>query len=194
MLLLLLLSLSLPLSLFLLLFTLLLTFHYHYHCHSHCCCSIAIISIIIIFIIIIIIIITIIIKLSDPTVISLFFIENVLTRHKFSLLPTFFILKTLILQNTIFDVLKLALQIRIDCTIVSENSYFCNEVVVVVWVIVRVCSVVLRRTVDDGFRSGCRNVSQHQQQSFSGLGYKPGRSLKPQHWRTWVQTFHCYMK
>ena len=34
---------------------------------------------------------------------------------------------------------------------------------------------------DDGFRSGCRNVSQHQQQSFSGLHYKPGRSLKPQH-------------
>ena len=30
--------------------------------------------------------------------------------------------------------------------------------------------------------SGCRNVSQHQQQqSFSGLHYKPGRSLKPQH-------------
>ena len=29
---------------------------------------------------------------------------------------------------------------------------------------------------DDGFRSGCRNVSQHQQQSFSGLHYKPGRS------------------
>ena len=65
---------------------------------------------------------------------------------------------------------------------------------VVVWVIVRACSVVLRRTVvgvdwrfdtlgiisDDGFRSGCRNVSQHQQQSFSGLHYKPGRSLKPQ--------------
>ena len=68
---------------------------------------------------------------------------------------------------------------------------------VVVWVI-RVCSVVLRRTVvgvdwhfanlsgrhhhsDDGFRSSCRNVSQHQQQSFSGLHYKPGRSLKPQH-------------
>ena len=24
---------------------------------------------------------------------------------------------------------------------------------------------------DDGFRSGCRNVSQHQQQSFSGLHY-----------------------
>ena len=40
---------------------------------------------------------------------------------------------------------------------------------VVVWVI-----------ADDGFRSGCRNVSQHQQQSFSGLHYKPGRSLKPQ--------------
>ena len=57
---------------------------------------------------------------------------------------------------------------------------------VVVWMIVRVCSVVLRRTVvgvdwrfdnlsgshhysDDGFRSGCQNVSQHQQQSFSGL-------------------------
>ena len=80
--------------------------------------------------------------------------------------------------------------------------------------IVRVCSVVLRRTVvgvdwlfdnlsgshrqrtmkpsHDGFRSGCRNVSQHQQQSFSGLYYKPGRSLKPQHWLTWVQTFHCY--
>ena len=80
---------------------------------------------------------------------------------------------------------------------------------VVVWVIVRVCSVVLRRTVvgvdwrfdnssgshhqsdhhsDDGFHSGCRNVSHHQQQSnnqqqqfFSGLHYKPGRSLKPQH-------------
>ena len=34
---------------------------------------------------------------------------------------------------------------------------------------------------DNGFRSGCRNVSQHQQQSFSGLHYKPGRSLKPQH-------------
>ena len=33
---------------------------------------------------------------------------------------------------------------------------------------------------DDGFRSGCRNVSQHQQQSFSGIHYKPGRSLKPQ--------------
>ena len=33
---------------------------------------------------------------------------------------------------------------------------------------------------DDGFRSGCRNVGQHQQQSFSGLHYKPGRSLKPQ--------------
>ena len=64
------------------------------------------------------------------------------------------------------------------------------------WVIVRVCSVVLRRTdagVDwrfdnlsgshhqsDDFRSGCRNISQHQQQSFSGLHYKPGRSLKPQ--------------
>ena len=60
------------------------------------------------------------------------------------------------------------------------------------------CSVVLRRTVvgvdwrfdnlsgshhqsDEGFRSGCRNVSQHQQQSFSGLHNKPGRSLKPQH-------------
>ena len=70
---------------------------------------------------------------------------------------------------------------------------------VVVWVIIRVCSVVLRRTVvsvdwhfdnmsgshyhsDVGFRSGCRNVSQHQQQSFSGLHYKPGRSLKPQRW------------
>ena len=35
------------------------------------------------------------------------------------------------------------------------------------------------KTSDDGFRSGCRNVSQHQQQS-SGLHYKPGRSLKPQ--------------
>ena len=34
---------------------------------------------------------------------------------------------------------------------------------------------------DDGFRSGCRNVSQHQQQSFSGLHHKPERSLKPQH-------------
>ena len=34
---------------------------------------------------------------------------------------------------------------------------------------------------DDGFRLGCRNVSQHQQQSFSGLHYKPGQSLKPQH-------------
>ena len=34
---------------------------------------------------------------------------------------------------------------------------------------------------DDGFRSGCRNVSQHQQQSFAGLHYKPGQSLKPQH-------------
>ena len=45
---------------------------------------------------------------------------------------------------------------------------------------------------NDGFRSGCRNVSQHQQQSFSGLHYKPGRSLKPQHWLIWVQTFHCY--
>ena len=79
----------------------------------------------------------------------------------------------------------------------------------VVWVIVRDCSVVLRRTVvgvdwrfdnligshhqsDHGFRSGCRNVSQHQQQSFSRLHYKPGRSLKPQYWLTWVQTFHCY--
>ena len=76
----------------------------------------------------------------------------------------------------------------------TRNKNLC----VVVWVIVRVCSVVLRRTVvgvdwrfgnlsgnhhhsDDGFHSGCRNVSQHQQQSFSGLHYKPGRSLKPQH-------------
>ena len=78
-------------------------------------------------------------------------------------------------------------------------------------VIVRVCSVVLRRTVvgvdwrfdnlsgshhqsdDDGFRSGCRDVSQHQQQSFSGLHCKPGRSLKPQHWLAWIQTLHCYI-
>ena len=68
---------------------------------------------------------------------------------------------------------------------------------VVVWVIIWVCSVVLRTVVgvdwcfnnlsgshhhsDDGFCSGCQNVSQHQQQSFSGLHYKPGRSLKPQH-------------
>ena len=36
------------------------------------------------------------------------------------------------------------------------------------------------------------NVNQHQQQSFSGLHYKPGRSLKSQHWLTWVQTFYCY--
>ena len=77
---------------------------------------------------------------------------------------------------------------------------------VVVWVIVRVCSVVLRRTVvgvdwrfdnlsgshhqshaDDRFRSGCRIISQHQQQSFSGLHYKPGRSLKPQQtWYSWL--------
>ena len=51
---------------------------------------------------------------------------------------------------------------------------------------------VMMTPSDDGFRSGCRNVSQHQQQSFSGLHYQPGRSLKPQHWLTWVQTFHCY--
>ena len=87
--------------------------------------------------------------------------------------------------------------------------HFANKLHVVVWVIVRVCSVVLTRTVvgvdwrfdnlsgshhhsDDGFRSGCRNVSQHQQQSLSGLHYKLERSLKPQHWLTWVQTFHCY--
>ena len=38
---------------------------------------------------------------------------------------------------------------------------------------------------DDGFRSDCRNVSQHQQQSFSGLHYKPGRSLKPQRSIAW---------
>ena len=45
--------------------------------------------------------------------------------------------------------------------------------------IVRVSSVVLRTVVgvdhhhsDDGYRSGCRNVSQHQQQS-SGLHYNP---------------------
>ena len=69
-----------------------------------------------------------------------------------------------------------------------------------------VCSVVLRRTVvgvdwrfgnlsgshHQSLFSGCLNVRQHQQQSFSGLHYKPGRSLKPQHWLTWVQTFHCY--
>ena len=34
---------------------------------------------------------------------------------------------------------------------------------------------------DDGFCPGCRNVSQHQQQFFSGLHYKPRQSLKPQH-------------
>ena len=39
---------------------------------------------------------------------------------------------------------------------------------------------------DDG--SGCRNVSQHQQQSFSGLHYKPGRSLKPQQYPNSSQT------
>ena len=38
----------------------------------------------------------------------------------------------------------------------------------------------LRESINDGFRSGCRNVSQHQQQSFSGLHYKPERLLKPQ--------------
>ena len=82
---------------------------------------------------------------------------------------------------------------------------FDNATYVVVWVIVRVCSVVLRRTVvgvdwrfdnlsgsHHQMASGCWNVSQHQQQSFPGLHYKPGRSLKPQHWLTWVQTFHCY--
>ena len=31
-----------------------------------------------------------------------------------------------------------------------------------------------RWTSDDGFRSGCQNVSQHQQQSFSGLHYNLG--------------------
>ena len=78
--------------------------------------------------------------------------------------------------------------------------------------IVRVCSVVLRRTVvgadwrfdnlsgshqhsDDGFRSGCRNVSQHQQQSFSGLHYKPWRSLKPQqiHYCGWHVCFKVHL-
>ena len=69
---------------------------------------------------------------------------------------------------------------------------------VVVWVIVRVCSVVLRTVVgvdrrfdDDGFRSGCRNVSQHQQQSFSGLHYKPGRSLKPQYKNSVLSLSHA---
>ena len=38
----------------------------------------------------------------------------------------------------------------------------------------------LRITVK-GLNPGCRNVTQHQQQSFSRLHYKPGRSLKPQH-------------
>ena len=86
----------------------------------------------------------------------------------------------------------------------------------VVWVIVRVCSVVLRRTVvgvdwrfdnlsgshsDDGLRSGCRNVSQHQQQSFSGPHYKPGWSLKAQqiykYWNfrrlVFLEIFELYM-
>ena len=58
--------------------------------------------------------------------------------------------------------------------------------------IIRQNSTTFDSYSDDGFRRGCRNLSQHQQQSFSGLHYKPGRSLKPQHWLNWVQTFHCY--
>ena len=44
---------------------------------------------------------------------------------------------------------------------------------------------------DDGFRSGCQSVSQHQQQSFSRLHYKPGRSLKP-HKLAYTRAVTCY--
>ena len=63
------------------------------------------------------------------------------------------------------------------CTFLGEvvEKYACNDKL---W----------KKFSGAGFRSGCRNVSQHQQQSFSGLNYKPGRSLRPQHGKNFAST------
>ena len=103
-------------------------------------------------------------------------------------------------------------QTRSICAILNEETWNkldtcwpCDKIQdVVVWVIVRVCSVVLRRTVvgvDWRFDNLSRShhplrLSKCQSTPTTvlhrPLHYKPGQSLKPQHWLTWVQTFHCY--